>query len=222
MSKLPLKLRRLDAKLRQYEGLLLSELDGLLAGLIVCPEFIMPSEWWPCVWDREDDEDDPVFENPKALQETLRLVMEHYNQIITDLNAEYHIPIFDGIEGDDEATFWQNWASGFLDAVALRPAAWDVYMRHEDEVVVNAFSMLVTLGNISESGEDIDHPNYELLKNEALDLIPSCVLVLYQERLRSQQSPFAEPKAKPGLKTERNEPCPCGSGKKYKKCCGLN
>jgi hypothetical protein len=24
----------------------------------------------------------------------------------------------------------------------------------------------------------------------------------------------------PGLKIGRNEPCPCGSGKKYKKCCG--
>jgi hypothetical protein len=25
-----------------------------------------------------------------------------------------------------------------------------------------------------------------------------------------------------GKKIGRNEPCPCGSGKKYKKCCGLN
>ncbi len=23
-------------------------------------------------------------------------------------------------------------------------------------------------------------------------------------------------------KLGRNEPCPCGSGKKYKKCCGMN
>jgi preprotein translocase subunit SecA len=23
-----------------------------------------------------------------------------------------------------------------------------------------------------------------------------------------------------GLKVGRNDPCPCGSGKKYKKCCG--
>ena len=23
------------------------------------------------------------------------------------------------------------------------------------------------------------------------------------------------------MKTGRNEPCPCGSGKKFKKCCGL-
>ena len=25
-----------------------------------------------------------------------------------------------------------------------------------------------------------------------------------------------------GRKIGRNEPCPCGSGKKYKKCCGAN
>ncbi len=27
---------------------------------------------------------------------------------------------------------------------------------------------------------------------------------------------------KPGEKVGRNDPCPCGSGKKYKKCCGMN
>jgi len=26
--------------------------------------------------------------------------------------------------------------------------------------------------------------------------------------------------AKAQIKTGRNEPCPCGSGKKYKRCCG--
>ena len=27
---------------------------------------------------------------------------------------------------------------------------------------------------------------------------------------------------KKGAKVGRNDPCPCGSGKKYKKCCGMN
>jgi preprotein translocase subunit SecA len=27
---------------------------------------------------------------------------------------------------------------------------------------------------------------------------------------------------KKGQKVGRNDPCPCGSGKKYKKCCGAN
>jgi hypothetical protein len=29
-----------------------------------------------------------------------------------------------------------------------------------------------------------------------------------------------EPYRRPGPKVGRNDPCPCGSGKKYKKCCG--
>jgi uncharacterized protein len=34
-----------------------------------------------------------------------------------------------------------------------------------------------------------------------------------------QNTPFkSEPRT--GSKVGRNEPCPCGSGKKYKKCCG--
>lgn len=30
------------------------------------------------------------------------------------------------------------------------------------------------------------------------------------------QAPYVRPEAKVG----RNDPCPCGSGKKFKKCCG--
>jgi hypothetical protein len=33
-----------------------------------------------------------------------------------------------------------------------------------------------------------------------------------------QAGPANMPVAAPG----RNDPCPCGSGKKYKKCCGVN
>ena len=33
--------------------------------------------------------------------------------------------------------------------------------------------------------------------------------------------PGARRATDPGRKVGRNDPCPCGSGKKYKKCCGL-
>ena len=56
-------------------------------------------------------------------------------------------------------------------------------------------------------------------------------------RIRTQEEPKREQVAKPsentggdgsvksstvkkGKKIGRNDPCPCGSGKKYKKCCG--
>ncbi|MDZ7615749.1 MAG: SEC-C metal-binding domain-containing protein, partial [Patescibacteria group bacterium] len=32
--------------------------------------------------------------------------------------------------------------------------------------------------------------------------------------------PAAEPIVAPTTRVGRNEPCPCGSGKKYKRCCG--
>ncbi|MCP6744796.1 SEC-C metal-binding domain-containing protein, partial [Klebsiella pneumoniae] len=31
---------------------------------------------------------------------------------------------------------------------------------------------------------------------------------------------LADEERKPSKTRSRNEPCPCGSGKKYKKCCG--
>ena len=40
----------------------------------------------------------------------------------------------------------------------------------------------------------------------------------YQDEDRGIRKPYVRPNAKIG----RNDPCPCGSGKKYKKCCGRN
>ena len=40
--------------------------------------------------------------------------------------------------------------------------------------------------------------------------------VLYKEQKRSTTV------VNEGPKIGRNDPCPCGSGKKYKKCCGAN
>ncbi len=44
------------------------------------------------------------------------------------------------------------------------------------------------------------------------------------QKLIYNQSDGSEPRepVHRGKKTGRNEPCPCGSGKKYKKCCGIN
>jgi len=52
--------------------------------------------------------------------------------------------------------------------------------------------------------------NIEIKPNEEED-------TLDYEKL---QNPIIPVKVEP--KIGRNEPCPCGSGKKYKKCCGKN
>lgn len=45
----------------------------------------------------------------------------------------------------------------------------------------------------------------------------------YQKQLPGEDDEPLPPPVKPvkaDEKPERNAPCPCGSGKKYKKCCG--
>ena len=61
-GRLSRKLQKLDDFLLSEavgdDAMLLSELDGFLAGVIVCPDLIMPSEWMVVVW----GEDAPVFD----------------------------------------------------------------------------------------------------------------------------------------------------------------
>ena len=40
------------------------------------------------------------------------------------------------------------------------------------------------------------------------------------ERRQAQENQAAAPVASQEPRVGRNAPCPCGSGKKYKKCCG--
>jgi len=47
-------------------------------------------------------------------------------------------------------------------------------------------------------------------------------LILSQERRNEITRDFRRSKMAVSNKIGRNDPCPCGSGKKYKKCCGKN
>lgn len=222
MSNLSPKLRRLDEKLGKLDALLLSELDGLLAGVIISPDFIPPSEWLPCIWDGGHHTSGPVFKNDADIQETINLVMYHYNQIIADLENGRYVPIFDGIEDDDDFIMWETWACGFMTAIRLRPESWQTYVHSRDEGISTAAAILMTLGDIADEGDNIENPALAYLDDEAPDLIPTAVLALHGARIKSQENPFSKPQQAHASKVGRNEPCPCGSGKKYKKCCGLN
>ena len=49
-------------------------------------------------------------------------------------------------------------------------------------------------------------------------LIEPAVRQLFQHFLK-QRAPASKPITRETPKVGRNDPCPCGSGKKYKKCC---
>jgi hypothetical protein len=59
----------------------------------------------------------------------------------------------------------------------------------------------------------------EDLFENAAELIPQAEVDQFRKRQESYYQPESEP-VRTEPKIGRNQPCPCGSGKKYKKCCG--
>src|SRR5260370_31737595 len=62
------------------EAMLLEELDGFVAGLLVCTELILPRDWMPRVWNSEHNPD-RVFQNFAHANKVMGLVMDHYNDV---------------------------------------------------------------------------------------------------------------------------------------------
>ena len=99
------------------DAMCVSELDGYVAGLLLCPEMIMPSEWLPEVWGLDSE---PEFENMEQAQATIGAVMAHYNRVAENLagrNKPYEI-VLEQAEGEGEP-FWEFWIAGFEQAMRL-------------------------------------------------------------------------------------------------------
>ena len=55
------------------DGMTLAEFDGYVAGLLVCPEMTMPSEWLPPVWGGAG-----AFRDIKQVEQITQAAMDHY------------------------------------------------------------------------------------------------------------------------------------------------
>ena len=106
MSGLSRHIKQLDEELLALgeDSMLLEELDGFIAGLLACPELIMPSDWLPVVWHEDSADQQPVFENRDHANQVLGLVMEHYNNVARTLmeRPDRYSPLFsvDTRDGD--------------------------------------------------------------------------------------------------------------------------
>jgi uncharacterized protein len=76
-------------------------------------------------------------------------------------------------------------------------------------------------GPIDRGESNLPKAEQDRLTAEAPDLIPRWVETLSNWRLARAAMPTARA-GRSAAKIGRNDPCPCGSGKKYKKCHGLN
>ncbi|MBI1686910.1 UPF0149 family protein [Caulobacter hibisci] len=189
--------------------LTLSELDGFLTGVAVGPELVMPAEWLPLVWGGAE----PPFADELEAQKVLGAIMNRYNTILRGLGARVLDPIF--LETETGEIIASDWAEGFVMAVSLRYAAWDRLLSSETDG--HLLTPLLALC-ADEDGERLVELPAEIVEElfaNADQFVPETVLRIHAFWRN------ANPRS--GMpKTGRNEACPCGSGRKFKKCCGAH
>jgi len=205
------------------EAMDLEELDGFFAALVCGPELVMPSEYLPVVMGTEVLTN--PFPNEQALQLFLQLVMHHWNEVVKSFETEdFFIPLL--LEDEDGKSYGNNWAIGFMRGVAMRQDAWKELLDDEDQFA--RFIPIMAL--VHEHDPDPEMRPYKEpmageRREQLLAGVSATVTAMYRyfipRRRRMTETTWeqAQPKGKKP-KIGRNDSCYCGSGKKYKKCCG--
>ena len=206
-------------------GFNLEALDGFLSALVVSPEDVPIAEWELVVWGGRL----PDWSSPEVAQEAQRLLLglwngctgrvrhgedppEHLSPLLwmpEDLLAEH----------PDTLDVGHDWALGFYRGVDLRSDAWDAWLAREDWID-EIFGLLERLGTGEVASENDGEPGTPVSYRERIEItasIPAMLADLHAYRI-DQLTP-REP-IRREASPERNEACPCGSGKKYKKCHG--
>jgi uncharacterized protein len=139
-------LEKLLADLESDEAMLLTQLDGFLAGILICPDLILPGEWLPMVWGGSDS--DAALESKKEAEQLIALILQHYNSIVADLQRGpgHYAPLFD-IDMRNDEVLWEIWIDGFDTARQLRAESW-AEISGGDAKARNAWAGLVTLVQI--------------------------------------------------------------------------
>lgn len=204
------------------EGMTLEMLDGFLHALAIGPETLMPSQWLPKVWGLDDGGMAPPVQDVGQMERVLGLVMRHFNSIVFGFGQRppFVEPLWGTTQYDmgefDDA---EMWAYGFSEGVNLNRAAWQALLH--DPQGQQWYRPIGLLGE-DEFSPDQDTLTHTPAQREALaETIEHSLLQIHAYWLPLRHAAAErQPAQRMGKKVGRNEPCPCGSGKKFKKCCG--
>ena len=195
------------------EGVLdISELDGLLTAVVSGPVVVQPSQWIPAVW----GDFQPAWQDEQEFQMVLSLFMRHMNSItslLMDQADDFELIFHERVVKDKTYTIVDEWCEGYMRGVALAAGAWD-----QDSLEIK--SLLTPIAAFTEEQNFYAHDqcNEQERKNLQNAITPNVrELHAYWLERRSEFSPVGTVRRNEP-KIGRNDPCPCGSGKKFKKC----
>ena len=223
--------------------------EGFMVALICCRRAIPETEWLPVLLGLDDDEGTAGFTDEAQKVKFLNLWQQRFDEVKQSLDTEikaldedsaYAPEVMDvrgaiaslppeeraEIASDEIPAFAQVWALGFMFAVENWPDEWTAPKDKEAaQWHDTALEAIVAL-----TEDDTDEPTLSALSEDGPLSVSESRLNAYGEALwavydlreiwRSIGPRVAQviKEATPG----RNDVCSCGSGKKYKKCCGAH
>ena len=209
------------------DALTIPELHGFLSAVIVGPEVVNPSVWLPHVFNLEGKM--PEFSSRNEANRVFGKVFDFYNRIIRDMDTGQYQPIF--------GTDWRKhkevpdpvpWCLSFDEGISLTENAWSP---EDDEALATLMFPIYYFIDPEEFSEMSKSPSGRKQRSfdqKMISMIPDAVLAVrnyWREKMQDSRTHKAKGVVLPfdrGKKqtSGRNDPCPCGSGKKYKYCCG--
>jgi uncharacterized protein len=202
----------------------MEELDGFFAALICSPDMVMPSTCLSEIWGGEMA-DEEAFTIHEELQDFLGLLFRHWNSIVrVFVEEELFTPLL--IEDQDGIAHANDWTRGFMRGTFLHADRWRELFN--DEAHAGALIPILVLAHEHDPDDEmrpfkepIDTQRREKLIVGVAVGVNSIYRYFAPHRKRMAQELASQGSAhyRTARKIGRNTPCPCGSGKKYKRCC---
>lgn len=200
----------------------LETLDGFLAALVCGPDDVPPNEFL-----REICGDDIVNEEKfiaqPILQDLVFLVIRHRDNIAHTLRSgDVFLPLL--LEGEQGIYRANDWAIGFMRGMEMRRAKWALLLDDEED----SGSLVPILALAHEHDPDpklrpyAEPPSVEMRESLIVGAAAGVTRIFRYSELQRLARAIGRHNTYRRIapKVGRNDPCPCGSGKEFKQCCG--
>ena len=225
----------LAAPARPEGTLSFHEAQGFLFAIACAPEMIRPSEWLPLIFNEQDAQYADMDEGQSILQS----LMDLYNIINTQVFTSNEVLPDDitikatALDNVGEEAPLGRWSNGFLIGHEWLMEMWDHFTPEALDEELGSSLLILSFFSDRRLAEAY-YQDIAESSGQTLDKFADNLLGMFEDAMhsyanlaRSIQTALAKQDAPqtPYVREDkvgRNDPCPCGSGKKYKKCCGLH
>jgi uncharacterized protein len=207
--------------------------DGYLTACVISPVPVHAHEWLQAIFGQstlpictDDSQQERLISLLRRRERDIALATAMAPQALTQ--EKLFLPLIGQVADAERITPYQldedgerlgdwackDWARGFSLAMQDHPQSWLSLAEKPQNAQMLAPVVLFS------HGYNPDQPAQQIDEHKLGIMLPLCIYAIRDFWHARKNAPAAARHLRDDGKVGRNDPCPCGSGKKYKKCCG--